>query len=106
MKGDTGCHANLCWRGIFLRAKQRFLMIQKLMSAEYVLQYNLNRAQIKLLAFRSIKKLLSELDLNAEEVPDDLDKFRQLLESLKGEPLTGLEHELINELLVEDYQIL
>ncbi|HEY9115851.1 MAG TPA: hypothetical protein VIN10_14225 [Bacteroidales bacterium] len=77
-------------------------MIEKLMLAEYALQYNLNRAQTKLLAFKSIKKLLSEIDFNVEEIPDDPLRFRQLLESLKGEQLTALEMELVNELVDSD----
>lgn len=76
------------------------------MSAEYILQYNLNRAQIKLLAFRSIKKLLSEVDLNVEEIPDDFQRFIELLVSLKAEPLTALELELVNELINYDSKML
>ena len=81
-------------------------MIQKFMSAEYILQRNLNQAQIKLLTFRSIKKLLGEIDFNAEEVPNDIVKFRQLMISLKGEPLSGLELELIDELIRDNSEIL
>lgn len=73
-------------------------MIEKLMLTEYALQYNLNRAQTKLLAFKSIKNLLSEVDFNAEEIPDDAERFRQLIESLKGEHLTTLELEIVKEL--------
>jgi hypothetical protein len=77
-------------------------MIEKLMLTEYALQYNLNRAQIKLFAFKSIKKLLSEIDFNVEEIPDDAERFRRLLVSLKGELLTDLELELVNELVDAD----
>lgn len=68
------------------------------MLTEYALQYNLNRAQIKLLAFKSIKNLLSEIDFNAEEIPDDEERFRQLIEALKGEQLSNLEMEIVKEL--------
>jgi len=81
-------------------------MIEKLILTEYALQQNLNRAQIKLLAFKSIKKLLSEIDFNVEEIPDDAERFRQLLVSLKGELLTGLEIELVNELVDADVMTL
>ena len=73
-------------------------MLEKLMLTEYALQLDLNRAQIKLLAFRSIKKLLSEIDFSAEEIPDDSERFVRLLVLLKGEPLTNLEMEIIEEL--------
>lgn len=73
-------------------------MIEKLMLTEYALQGNLIRAQVKLLAVKSIKKLLSEIDFNAEEIPDDAEKFRQLLVSLKGELLTDLEKEIVNDM--------
>lgn len=68
------------------------------MLTEYALQYNLNRAQIKLLAFKSIKNLLSEIDFNAEEIPDDEERFRLLIESLKGDHLSNLEMEIVKEL--------
>jgi hypothetical protein len=77
-------------------------MIEKLMLTEYALQQNLNRANVKMLAFKSIKKLLSNLDFNAEEIPDDALRFQQLLESLKGEHLTNLELELVKEMVDAD----
>lgn len=69
------------------------------MLMEYALQHNLNRAQVKLLALKSIKKLLCEVDFNAEEIPDDSKRFRQLIESLKGVQLTTLEMEIVDELV-------
>jgi hypothetical protein len=77
-------------------------MVEKLMLMEYALQHNLNRAQVKLLALKSIKKLLSEVDFNAEEIPDDSERFRKLIESLKGGQITTLEMEIVNELVEED----
>lgn len=90
------------WRDSFATNQKLHRMIEKLMLTEYALQQNLNRANVKLLAFRSIKKLLSEVDFNVEEIPDDAERFRRLLVSLKGELLTGLEIELVNELVNEN----
>ena len=59
---------------------------------------NLNREK-KLKTVDTIIELLSEIDHNAEVVPEDNAKmFARLLTSLKGKPLNNDEAELVEEI--------
>ena len=59
---------------------------------------NLNREQ-KLKTVDTIIKLLSEIDHNAEVVPEDnAEMFARLLTSLKGKPLNNDETKLVEEI--------
>ena len=59
---------------------------------------NLNREQ-KLKTVDTILELLSQIDHNAEVVPEDNAKmFIRLLTSLKGKPLNNDETELVEEI--------
>ena len=60
-----------------------------------------NRAnEGKLKAIHSIKELLSQIDFNAEVIPEDnIERFTCLLTSLKGQPLNNDETELAEEIV-------
>ena len=54
----------------------------------------------KLRAAVAIKELLDQIDFKAEVVPENnLEMFTRLLTSLKGEPLTNEEKELVVEIV-------
>ena len=54
----------------------------------------------KLRMIESLLELLDKIDYTAEVVPfDDPDRFSRLLASLKGEPLSVEERELVKEIM-------
>lgn len=54
----------------------------------------------KMKAANSIKELLDQIDFKAEVVPENnVEMFTRLLTSLKGEPLSKEENELVDEIV-------
>jgi hypothetical protein len=59
-----------------------------------------NCEEVKMKAANSIKELLDQIDFKAEVVPENnVEMFTRLLTSLKGEPLSKEEKELIGEIV-------
>jgi hypothetical protein len=76
------------------------MIIERLIQAVNEIQSRMEKETKRLEAIQSIRKLLSEIDFNAEVVPtEDKDKLIRCLVSLKGRALAKNELELINELV-------
>ncbi len=71
-----------------------------LILSEYLAMENVKLAEGKLKAVCSVKALLSEIDFNAEVIPENnLAKFTYLLTSIKGKPLTRDEIKVAMEIV-------
>ena len=77
-------------------------MIQaSLLLIEYAAINDPTKNRLKLIAIQGIKNLLIQIDFKAELVPmESVFKLKELLESLKGKPLTHDEERIIDELIL------
>ena len=81
------------------------MILDKLKVAEKSVRKNINMEKRRMEAIISIKKLLEQIDFNAEVVPvEDRDKLSNLLISLKGDNLDCAEVELVG-LLTDKYEL-
>ena len=79
------------------------MILEKLSIIELEVKYNIYLDQIKLKAIRSIQELLGEIHFETEIVPtNDIEKLNDLLNSLKGSPLSENECEVIRSLITSD----
>ena len=76
-------------------------MIQtKLLLIEYDTINNPEQDLLKLKTIRSVRNLLMKIDFISETVPlENTDKLKELLTSLKGDPLTKEESMIAKELI-------
>ena len=76
------------------------MILEILAKARNDTQYRLEHENERLNAIKSISEMLSEIDFNAEVVPEeDEDRLSRLLVSLKGKPLAQNEIDLISEIV-------
>ena len=76
------------------------MLKSKLYDLELDLKYKMFQDKKKLVAIKSIKDLLNQIDFKAEKVLMNKENLMSLLLELKGESLTEEEINVVNELVI------
>jgi hypothetical protein len=80
-------------------------MIQELLTEiELEVKYKIYTEQKNLVAVKSLKELLNQIDHEVEEVPlRDRERLSKLLISLKGQALSDIENRMIERVIEQKY---
>ena len=80
-------------------------MIQELLTEiELEVKYKIYTEQKNLVAVKSLKELLNQVDHEVEEVPlGDKERLSKLLISLKGQALSDIESRMIERVIEQKY---
>ncbi len=75
------------------------MIVENLLKVVNDIQFRIEQENGRLVAIKSFRELLSDIDFTSEVVPvEDETRLTRLLVSLKGKPLTKDEMDLINEI--------
>ncbi len=83
---------------------QNYVMIQEVLTdIELEVKYKIYTEQKNLVAVKSLKELLNQVDHEVEQVPlEDKERLSKLLVSLKGQALSDVENRMIERIIKQN----